>query len=475
MRPDIVFFQQYAVPYFGILSIIANLKHFGFKADVIIDSLEKDSLRTLKKLQPRLIGFSVLSAEHNWLIDKSKAIREAIPDVTIIVGGIHALFYPDEILSEAPIDIVCNGEGEDVLLNVISELDKPSPDWASIPGLSYKNSKGNIHTNEKAYLVAFKEDIVEDRTNYFKRYPQLAKDTVQRFFSSRGCPYRCSFCYNSNIQDLFKGKGTYVRQKSVENFIKEITLLRDQFQMTSIFFYDDLFTYRKKWINRFLEIYGKEINIPFMCTTRADVIDEDTVRMLAKAGCHTVSYGIETGNYNSRKNVLKKDVTDDQIIRCGHLLHKYGIRTQTTNMFCLPGETLSDAYKTIELNIKAKTNFAFTALFMPFPKSEITEYCIEKGFLKPDYSLKDLPHSFLTSSVLAMSDKNAIINIHRLAFFFVKWPLFYKLLRRSVRFSFLNYLFYLLSILSNFLRHKEERRISLWHAARYAWRLRDSF
>ena len=212
-----------------------------------------------------------------------------------------------------------------------------------------------------------------------------------------------------------------------------------------------------------------------MCTTRANVIDEDTVRVLAKAGCHTVSYGIESGNYNSRKNILKKDVTDDQIIRCGHLLHKYGIRAQTTNMFCLPGETLSDAYKTIELNIKAKTNFAFTALFMPFPKSEITEYCIEKGFLKPDYSLKDLPHSFLTSSVLAMSDKNAIINIHRLAFFFVKWPLFYKLLRRLVRFSFLNYSFYLLSILSNFLRHKEERRITLWHAARYAWRLRGSF
>ncbi len=475
MKPDIVFYQQYALPYFGILSLTAHLKHAGLKSDVVIKSLEKNPIRTIKRLNPSIVGISVLSTEHNWLIHATQAVRSAMPHVKIIVGGIHAIFYPEEILSTTSADLVCHSEGEDVLLNVIKELNKSNPSWYSIPGISYRDSLGVIHTNERATLVQFDDKIVEDRAIYYDRYPPLANDIVHRFFSSRGCPYRCSFCYNSSIQDLFVGKGTYVRQKSVEHFIQEIDSQYTKYSIRSVFFYDDLFTFDKKWLKRFLEIYKIKINIPFMCTTRADLIDEDTSRMLAEAGCRTASFGIETGNYQIRKNILKKDISDEQIIRCGNLLRKYSIWTQTSNMFCLPNETLEDAYKTVELNIKAKANFAFSALFMPFPKTEIADYCIKQGFLRPDYSLKDLPHSFLTASILDMPNKLAIINIHRLIYFFVRWPLFFRISRKIVRFYFLNIFFNLVFLINNLLRYKEERGITLPSAIRYALRLRNSF
>ena len=473
MRTDIVFFQQYAVPYFGVLSMAAHLNCKGYKTDVFIESIDK--LDTLKGLNPRLIGISVMSPEHNWLVRVIKTIKKETPSATIIVGGIHAMLYPNEILSETEADLVCNSEGEEVLLNVLVELDRSKPDWSKITGIAYRDKDNNIRSNEMANVVPYDDAVIEDKGFYYNRYHELAKDTVHRFISSRGCPYKCSFCYNAVIKDALSGKGVYVRQKSVENFVNEILLECKRHKVESIFFYDDLFTFNKKWLRKFLEIYKKDIKIPFMCTTRANLMDDNIAALLAEAGCRTISFGIETGNYEIRKNVLNKGVSDDEIIRCGRILHKYGIKVQTANMFCLPDETLEDALKTIDLNILAKTNYAFTALFMPFPNTEITNYCIRKGYIKSGYSLKDVPYSFLNHSVLDLPDKEAIMNVHRLAFFFIKYPRFFKLAKHIVRYRFLTPLFKRVFLLSNLLRHKEERGIPLWSAIRYAWRLRGSF
>jgi len=477
MNPHIVFYQQYAVPYFGILSIVTHLKHEGLTGDIIIEALEERPIERIRQLRPRLVGISVMSPEHTWLIPVSRSIRKALPDVIIIVGGVHAIFYPEEILAEASVDLVCHSEGEEVLINVIKELEKPAPDWASVQGISYKDNQGNICTNERAALVPFDDNIIENKSIYYSRYPQLAKDDVHRFFSSRGCPFRCSFCYNAGIHDVFKGKGQYVRQKSVQSFIKEIHSECEKYEIKFIFFYDDLFTFDKEWLKEFLEKYKEQVRLPFWCTTRVNVMDEERAMMLADAGCRTVSYGIETGNYYIRKNILNKDISDDDIIHCGSLIHKYGMKTQTANMFCLPDETIEDALQTIELNISAKADYAFTALFLPFPKTEITNYCIQRGFLKPDYSLKDIPYSFLTSSVLNIPEqqKETIRNIHRLAYFFVKWPWLFKTCKKVVNLISLAPLFEGIFLFANVFRHKEERGISWWATIRYAWRLRKSF
>lgn len=477
MKPDIVFVQQYAVPYFGILSITARLKYKGFKAEVLIESLEENLIQTLKQLQPKIIGISLMSPEHKWLINLSQSIRQSLPDIPIIVGGVHGIFYPEEILSQASVDLVCHSDGEEVITNVVEHLDKAFTDWSTISGLSYKNNNGEIHTNERAMLVPFNDNIIEDRNIYYNRYPQLAKDKVHRFFSSRGCYFRCSFCYNANIHGIFKERGKYIRQKSVESFIKEITSECEKYPIECMFFCDDLFTFDKKWLKEFLDIYKERINSPFWCTTRANIIDEDTARMLADAGCRTASFGIETGNYNIRKNVLKKNISDDKIIWCGNLLREYGIKTQTANMFCLPDETVEDALKTIDINIKSKADYAFTALFMPFPNTALCNYCIEKGLLKSDYSLNDLPTSFLTTSILNIPEKQkeSIMNVHRLAFFFIKWPWLFKLFRKVVYLNFLGPLFHYIFLFANVLRHKEERGISWWATIRYAWRLKKSF
>ena len=149
---------------------------------------------------------------------------------------------------------------------------------------------------------------------------------------------------------------------------------------------------------------------------------------------------------------------------------------QTANMFCLPDETVEDALRTIDINIKAKTSYAFTALFMPFPNTALCNYCIEKGLLKPDYSLNDLPTSFLITSILDIPkrQKESIKNVHRLAFFFIKWPWLFRLFKKVVYLNLLSPLFHYIFLFATVLRHKEERGISWWATIRYAWRLRKS-
>jgi anaerobic magnesium-protoporphyrin IX monomethyl ester cyclase len=475
MGKEIVFYQQYPLPYFGVISLTSYLRQHGHEADIVIDALEKDPVAALKRLDPRVIGISVTSVEHSWLAKRVSRIRREIPGARIIVGGIHGILYPDEILRDTGVELVCNSEGEYVLLEVLREIQKSDPDWSRIKGISYRDRDGAIKTNQRARLFSYEGAAIEDSAVYYQRYPVLSEDKALRFISGRGCPYECSFCYNATIKEIFRGQGPYVRQKEAPLFLEEIRLLVQRHYPKSIFFADDLFTMNKAWLRLFLKQYKETVRIPFMCFTRANLVDEETATLLAEAGCRTAGFGIETGSYRLRKDVLRKDISDETILAAAAMLKARGIRVQTANMFCLPDETPGDAHQTIALNIKSRADFAFSSLFLPFPKLEITDYCIRKGYLKPGFSLMDIPNSFMLTSVLALPEKTAIINIQRMSFFFIRFPSFYKIARWLADWKLCTPLCYWFYLAGNVVRHKEERGISLFEAFRYAWRMRRHF
>ncbi|MDP2682210.1 MAG: radical SAM protein [Deltaproteobacteria bacterium] len=471
----IVLVQQFASPSFGILAIMTYLRHHGIDCEVIVWSLEKEPSEAVYELKPDLVGISLMSTEHLWMVEAVKKLRQKLPTTKIIVGGIHAVIYPEEILAVQGVDLVCNSDGENVLVETCRALDEGKSDLSLIKGLAYKDENGVARSTGRADFYNYSSDIIEDRTPYFTRYPVMAKDTVPRFIASRGCPYNCSFCYNGQIQNIFKDShNKYLRYKDPDNLIREISNIRRKHPVESIFFVDDLFSANKKWLAHFLDIYKKEIGYPFMCTTRANLMTEELAKMLAGAGCRTISFGVETGNEVIREKILNKKISDRQLIECGQIARKYGMQVQTSNMFCLPEETLEDAYKTIELNQKAGTQQPFCSLFLPFPNTELTNYCIEKGYLKADYTFKDMPKSFLKESVLSLKDKEKIVNLQHLAYFFIRYPWLYKNFRWVVRFRILKPLFFILYLLSSFLRHKEERGRSYISTFFYAWLFRKT-
>lgn len=465
----ICFIQKQAFAYFGIMSLSGYLKKFGFQTDVLIANLENDLISKVKQIDPDVIGISALTPEHSWLINISKLIKQELPELPIIVGGVHAILYPQKILDIPYVDFVCLGEGEKALHGLLSGKN-PS----GIKGIAYKTGESYRH-NEQETLLGNLSSHFDDRNIYYDRYSSLKADHLKQFYSSRGCPFKCSFCFNKQLSAVFKGHGRYLRSKEPQHFISEIESVMKNSPTRSVYFADDLFTLNTKWLSEFLPLYSKKVGLPFMCVTRANLMTEEIAAMLKKAGCHTISFGVETGNEHIRKTVLKKNVTDKQLLDCASVLKKHGIRIQTSNMFALPHETLDDALDTIELNIKMKTDFLFSTLLMPFPETELSDYCIENGFLTQDFNFEDLPESFLTTSVLSIPEKEKIENVQKIAHLLVRFPIIYRPMRFIIkRFNFRKP-FYWLLFLNTFIRYKEERKISLINAIRFLWRFRKSY
>lgn len=468
----VCFIQKEAFPYFGIISMAGYLK--DIESTVLIANLEKNLKSRLEDIKPDLIGISVLTTEHTWLIEISRQIKSNFPDIPIIVGGIHAILYPKAILQIPDIDYVCTGEGELTITNLCESIKKGAVDVRNIKGIGYHNGN-DITINTGESLLDNLSNHFDDREIYYNQYPFFRNDELKQFIASRGCPYKCTFCFNEQLMDVYKSKGKYVRMKEPEHFIREIQVVKESAVMKSIFFADDLFTMNKPWLRRFLPLYKEKINIPYMCTTRANLMDEEVACLLKDSGCHTVSFGIETGNEKIRKEILQKQITDKEIISCGNILKKNGIRIQTSNMFCLPGETLDDAFDTVRINIKINADFTYSTIFMPFPETNIAKYCIENGYLQKGFSFSDLPKSFLTHSVLQLKDKKKIENVQKVSHFLIKYPFLLSPVEKLIRNFNFNRVYHALLFIGTFLRYKEERQISFLNAITFLWRFRKSY
>ena len=387
----------------------------------------------------------------------------------MIAGGVHAIIYHKQILHDSPVDLVCCGDGEVVIHNVLKEMSYGQPNWSCVKGLSYKTVSGEIQTASCAPLASYSDDVIENRDIYLDRYPIMKQDTIGYFIASRGCPYSCSFCYNSYLRKAVGTKG-YLRRKSATVFLKEIEIALRKADYKSIFFIDDLFTFDKKWLKEFLPLYRKRIGLPFVCTTRANVMDEEVAQLLAQGGCHSASFGIETGNQELRKTILNKNITDEQMMRCGRLLRKYGICVRASSMFCLPNETIEDAFKTIEINIECQVDFAASMLLIPYPETAIAEHMKKHNMISPDYSLYDVPNISYKTSVATIQDKDKITNIHYLSYFFVKYPWLFKRFRWIIHLTWLSPFFYTLFMYSLIERNKRENELSWKQAFIYGWR-----
>jgi len=463
----VCFVQKQMFPYFGVMVISGQLKKFGYETDIVIDACEKDVVSVLNKAKPDLIAFSVLSTEHGWLRQLSAELKRQMPAIPIAVGGVHSILYPEDVLTLPGVDYVCRGEGEFSFIELIHCIAQKKS-AADIPGICYKD-KGNFVGQDVALITQELDSFFEDRRMYYEKYPKLGKLALKVFMSSRGCPFLCSFCANSQIMQIFKGKGKYSRRKSPQHFVEEIKRVVTDYPTTSLFFADDLFAMDIRWLEIFSSLYRKEVNLPYICTARVDMITENHVRLLAESGCHTVSFGVETGNELLREGILKKAISNRRIFEGTGIIKKAGIKVQTSNMFCLPNETVEDAVSTVDLNIAIGTNYMFTTVFLPFPKTALARYCIDKGLLKEDYSFDDMPNSFIQDSVLVLDNKEVLLNIHKVAHLCVRFPRIKSFLIYLAKKIKCKQLFLFFWLLGTFIRFREERQLSFRKTTGYLW------
>jgi radical SAM superfamily enzyme YgiQ (UPF0313 family) len=228
---------------------------------------------------------------------------------------------------------------------------------------------------------------------------------------------------------------------------------------------DDTFILNKSWLFQFLESYQAKIRLPFICLVRADLITEDIVKKLKEAYCYSVFFGVESGDEKLRNLILNKRITDFQIIEAAALLKKYKIRFRTYNMLGIPGENAQEAFKTIELNIKIKTDYPWCSILQPYPKTAIMEYAQKQGLLLREAGY---PRLFFHNSILDSPNIKELSNLQKLFYWSVKFPFLKPLVKNIIKLP-ANLIFKILFLLGYAYSYYRSERWRLAEVLQIGW------
>jgi anaerobic magnesium-protoporphyrin IX monomethyl ester cyclase len=391
----------------GIMSLSAVLKAGGHQVSLCCGSTQ-NILEKIGRIAPDVVGISSYTGGHQKDITLAREIKRSIP-TTIIFGGPHPTFFP-EIIRDEGVDVVCRGEGEISLpafLNVFG-----TPGACQIPGIWVKQD-GIIHQNGMPTLVDELDKLPDfDRSLIYQASSHLMNSQTKFFLTGRGCPYSCAYCYNQPLHKLYQDTGSYVRQRSVEKVIDEIKKVRSDYPLGIVYFLDDTFGFQARWLEEFCTRYKVEIGLPFICQVRPNFLTAETTHMLAKAGCRMVSLGIETGSPHKRQELLQRAITNEVIINACNRLHANGIKVFTLNMLGLPGEDLSEAFKTLDFNLGCKPDYAWASIYQPYPGTSLGQKACDLGLF--DGNPDNIPSSLYERSALNFTPPEMGVKLLRL-------------------------------------------------------------
>jgi radical SAM superfamily enzyme YgiQ (UPF0313 family) len=416
----------------GVMSIAGGLRAQGHEVDLILtDEHPGHYLDLIDHYAPDLIGFSFMTGNRNWAFTTAKELKQKF-NVPIIFGGVHPTLFPEDI-DLSYVDYICVGEGEDPVLELMNGIENKD-DCSTIKNIWTKKN-GSVAKNPLRDLIQDFDPLPLPYREIYYKYKFIRDLPIKRFVSGIGCPYRCTFCHNPMQIKMYKGRGKFVRKKSVQRVINEICYVKDRFVLKRVHFSDDTFVLDKGWLMKFLAAYRKEINLPFSCNIRIDQVNEEIVREMYESGCWGISFGIESGSERIRNKILKKDLKEADITANSKIIKKYGIKLIITNLMGLPDETLEDAFQTVALNQRIKADYIRANVLVPYPKTEIVDYAIERGLLPADYSI----HSFnqvMRKTLIKTPYKLEFENLCALFNLTVKFPFLTPLTRRLVKFPF---------------------------------------
>jgi anaerobic magnesium-protoporphyrin IX monomethyl ester cyclase len=422
----VLFLQKDIYAKLAVQSLSAVLKKSGYQTDLLIDDLEKSLIDQALKIDPDIIAFSITTGEYPWMCEITDQIRDRYKKL-IICGGSHPTFF-QEVINDDNLDAICIGEAEEAIIDFVSTLEKGG-DITSIPNFIVKKD-GKIFKNDIRPLIENLDSIPFCDREIYNKYT-LHKSTLnsilfhQVIFTSRGCPNKCTFCFNEKYNSIYKNKGKIVRRRSVSHVIKELKEMKQKNNFRFISFEDDAFTLPpKKWVEEFLLEYHAEINIPFKIMTRANLLDEGLIKKFKEANCFSLKIGVEVGNEQLRNSLLKKQIRDEDIINTAELCKKYGIRLQTYNIMGFPGETIDMALETYEINRRIQPDFVWCSLLNPYPGTEIYNYSKDNGFLPELYDNNEIGYSYFSETPVKMDHKREICNLQKILFvcIFLKLP-----------------------------------------------------
>jgi anaerobic magnesium-protoporphyrin IX monomethyl ester cyclase len=415
----------------GILLISSLVKQAGHRTSLVV-ATEEDPIEAVRRLEPDVVGYTVYTGAQNYYLELNRRIKAERP-VFSIFGGPHPTFFPEMIEKEG-VDAICIGEGEYATLDLLNAL-QAGESIAQIPNWRIKDGEEIRRNPLRPLLTPAELDALPfpDRGLLYDAHPASARTLIRPIITGRGCPYNCSFCFNKAYSELYDG-GVRTRQRSVERVVQEIETLRDAHGLKFVLFMDDTFIVNAKWLREFSERYRTDVGIPWWCQVRADLVNEEKMRLLKNAGCVSVSFGIEAGDEYLRNAILNRKMTREQILDAARLIREHGIAFSTNNMLGLPKGGLAADFETLNLNIECRPDYANVFLYQPYPKTQLGEMAFSEGYMEGSFD--DLSGSVSDSTVIKFSseaEKRQIENLQKLFALTVEFPWLRGMVRQAIK------------------------------------------
>ena len=376
--PGLHIFSKFPIPRLGAVLLSTILKNRGYEVKAFIEDVAEPDWSFIESSDLVCISTITSTAIKAYQIGK----RLKAMGITVIMGGAHPTFLPDESLKYA--DFVIRGEGEHSLVKLLEHLKKGTPALTGIKGLSYRDRDGrNVHNPSGEFI----EDLDSLPEPDFSLVHKWDLSNTYPVSTSRGCPFDCKFC---SVIRMF---GRSYRFKSVEATLKELQYVASVSKATK-FIVDDNFTADKKRAKEILRgMIAEGIKTRWSAQVRTDVArDPELLRLMADSGCHTLYIGFESINPRTLEAYNKKQGLED-IISCIRTVKDHGIHIH--GMFVLGADT--DDVETIHGTADFATGHGIdTVQFLiltPLPGTPLFHDMTVRGrLLHTDWSKYDVQH-----------------------------------------------------------------------------------
>lgn len=360
----------------GIASIAAVLEREGIEVKIIDQVAAKMSnvklLNEIKYYSPDVVGFSCLTSVITNVRMLIKEIRK-FSDVNVVLGNIHPTIFAEELLKEKTADIIIRGEGEITTLELIKSIQKKSS-LHGVKGISFREDNSIFHNLDRPLIGDLNKlpypawHLFE--LNYYRESPMLAigNEPILAISGSRGCVYRCSFCAQDKMYPT-------LRYRDCEAIIKEMEHMYDRFNVRNFGFMDANFPFSidfgLKFCNKLIAS-GLHKKFRWGTETRIDLVNEELLVLMKKAGVHLIAFGFETGNKEIMDSTNKK-MSSERAEEIMKTVKRLKIYTLGLFILGLPGETRETCEDTIRFAKRLDCDISKFNIAIPYPGSRFFE------------------------------------------------------------------------------------------------------
>lgn len=405
----------------GLMYLAGALQAAGYDVSGVLfnrPGWDAESLiEHVRALDPDVVAVGVITGEHRQCLDLTRQLRDAHDHFTVM-GGPFLTFAPETVESTSHVDAVARGECEVALVELCERL-RTQRDHTSVPNFWFRDGDRVVRnpigpTVDVGALPRPDRDV----------FGVVPSDGTYNLMSSRGCPYKCTYCFNDRYVELHRplSRGgerlgdepsQVVRNRDIDDVVAEMRELVASRPVEQFNFHDDIFPLKRSRTLEFCDAYLEAgIGVPWSCSVKAELLDEELVLRMAKAGCNKVYMGVEAADDVVRNELLLRRVSRERMVEVAEIVRAAGIQLFTQSMVGLPGGTLDDDIATMAFNAELRPAFAWVSIFTPYPGTALADRAHALGLVDEDF-MSTMPNTYHYRSILRTGHAEAVSRLHK--------------------------------------------------------------